>query len=230
MQYDNLLNEWEDKEVTQYGGQCVALVAQYCVENNKPIVWGNAIDWANNPIMLNAFDWILNNPSDYNQVPARGDIVIWKGSLPGSGGYGHIAIFDEVLGPDRFQSFDQNWGGANAHFQEHHWDYVLGWYTPKAEPINPVAPHPDPAPSNSIEPTVVAPAPVVSPPPVPEPVVVTPEPLVTVPVETPPARPVEPVTPEIPVVTVMADKPRRLTFGEIVADFFINLRSLFHHK
>lgn len=173
MSYDEFLHEWLGKQVTRYGGECVALVAEFEAECNRPIVWGNAIDWANNPIMLSAYTWIVNNPNDYNQVPTRGDIVVWNGALPGSGGYGHIALFDEVLGPGSFQSFDQNWGGVTAHFQQHNWSYVLGWFTPKVFPINPPAPAPDPAPANPPAPEPApapAPAPVPTPAPTPEPV------------------------------------------------------------
>jgi len=175
---DGMYGEWNGKQVTAYGGECVALVAEYCHENSWPIVWGNAIDWANNPIMLPVFEWVLNIPSDLNQLPTRGDIIIWNASLPGSGGFGHIAIWDKVTGVGTFQSFDQNWGGAEAHIQQHNWLDVLGWFTPKpSAPVLPV-PAPDPAPSN--------PAPVV-PPPAPEPAP-TPAPVVT-PYLTPPAVP-----------------------------------------
>ena len=208
MDYDSFLHEWLGKQVTAYGGECVALVAQYCAENGKPIVWGNAIDWADNPIMLGAFDWIVNDPNDPNQLPSRGDIIIWNGSLPGSGGYGHIAIWDEVYAPHIFQSFDQNWGGAEAHFEQHTWAYVLGWYHLKAAaPVLP-APHPDPAPANPAPPPP-PPAPAPSPPPVtvndplPPAPAPAPQPPVNPPnpdpvVETPPTPPGPVIPPPVP--------------------------------
>lgn len=131
MDYDKFYNEWNGKQVTAYGGECVALVAQYCVENGKPIAYANAKDWWNHPALTGAFDFITNNPNDYNQVPNRGDIMVWNGSLPGSGGYGHIAIYDGRISPGVFRSFDQNWGGASAHLVSHTYGYIIGWMRPK---------------------------------------------------------------------------------------------------
>lgn len=198
MDYDGFLHEWNGRQVTSYGGECVALVAEYCKENSKPLVWGNAIDWANNPVMLGAFNWVQNDPNNVNQVPNRGEIMVWNSNLPGSGGYGHVAIFDEVLGPGRFQSFDQNWGGAQAHFQYHTWDYVLGWYQLKPTPPTP-APHPDPAPANPVPPPA-APVPAPSPPPAPEPVAPTP-PLPAPPAPVTPPSEASTPAPQPPVVT-----------------------------
>lgn len=130
--------DWDGK----FGAQCVDEVAQYCVENGKPVAYANAKDWANNPALLGAFDWIANNPSDFNQVPKKGDIIIWSGYLPGSGdaqhptstgqGFGHISIFDHVVSAGIFSSLDQNWGGMYVHFVTHNWNYILGWLSPKA--------------------------------------------------------------------------------------------------
>lgn len=131
MNYDSFLNKWNGKQVIAYGGECVALVAQYCAENGKPIAWANAKDWWGNGSLTGAFDFIKNNPADLKQVPKRGDIMIWDGGLAGSGGYGHIAIFDRIASPGVFVSFDQNWGGRQAHQVSHNWNNIIGWMTPK---------------------------------------------------------------------------------------------------
>lgn len=138
MDYDSFLNKWNGKQVTAYGGECVALVAQYCAENSKPIAWANAKDWWGNGSLTGAFDFIKNNPADLKQIPARGDIMIWNGNLAGSDGFGHIAIFDKVSAPGVFVSFDQNWGGRQAHLVSHNWNNIIGWMTPKvaAPPVN----------------------------------------------------------------------------------------------
>ena len=134
MDYDGFIARNNGKQITAWGGECVALIAQYLADNGKPIVYANAKDWAGNAGMNGNFTWVANNPSDVNQVPKRGDIVVWNGGLPGSGGYGHIAIFDRVSAPGQFVSFDQNWGGRQAHFVTHNWGNVAGWFTPKAAP------------------------------------------------------------------------------------------------
>lgn len=203
MKYDDFLNKWLGKSIDfdgMYGPQCVDLVAQYCVENNKPVAYANAKDWANNPALRPAFDWIDNNPNDPNQLPKRGDIVVFSGMQPGSGGFGHIDIFDMATGTHSWQGLDQNWGGQYVHFVPNHiWTYVLGWWTVKDTPAPMPAPdvHPDPAPTPPPTPveTVPAPTPETTPTTAPEPAPAptpTPEPVVT---------PVEPVPVDTPVVT-----------------------------
>lgn len=166
MNYDGFIKKYLGKAIDWdglYGPQCVDEVAQYCKDNGKPVAYANAKDWANHPALRGAFTWVVNKPTDYKQVPKRGDIIVWSGSLPGSGGYGHIAIFDKVVRAGVFQSLDQNWGGQYVHFVPNHtWDYVLGWWTPKAvtptptpkppvnTPIPAPAPHPDPAPTPTV--------------------------------------------------------------------------------
>lgn len=120
-----------------YGNQCVDLIEYYLqdVFGMGPF-YANAKDWYYNfgGNLAKRFERITNNPNNYNQVPKHGDIIIWNGSLPGSGGYGHIAIFDAVVSPGTFRSFDQNWGGMYCHFVNHNWNYILGWLTPNSAP------------------------------------------------------------------------------------------------
>jgi len=170
MKYDDFIAKWLGKAIDwdgMYGPQCVDEIAQYCVDNGKPVAYANACDWANNPALQGAFTWTANDPNDFNQVPKRGDIIVWSSALPGSGGAGHIAIFDMIVKPGVFQSLDQNWGGQYVHFIPNHtWDYVLGWWhaippppnpeqipsppppPPAPSPIPAPDPHPDPAPAN----------------------------------------------------------------------------------
>ena len=183
MNYDAFINKWLGQPIDwdgQYGPQCVDEIAEYCQENGKAIAYANAKDWANNPALAGDFDWTQNDPNDYNQIPNRGDIIVWSGDLPGSEGYGHIAIWDMVTGPGAFQSLDQNWGGQYVHFQSHNWQYILGWWTPKAvAPPAPVPPAPTPIPAPD-------PAPDPAPSPTPTP---TPPPDVTPPAPNPPPQP-----------------------------------------
>lgn len=146
MRYDDFINTYLGKSIDwdgQYGFQCVDEVAQYCSDNGKPVAYANAKDWFQHPALDGAFDSIGNDPNDPNQVPTRGDIVIWGGNSPGSGGYGHIAIFDMAIDVNHFQSLDQNWNGAYVHFVTHSWSYVIGWLHPKEDPA-PLSPAPAP--------------------------------------------------------------------------------------
>lgn len=224
MDYDGFLNRWMGQSIDWdglYGPQCVDEIAQYCIDNGKPVAYANAKDWANHPALQAAFDWTENNPADYYQIPKRGDIIVWSGNLPGSGGYGHIAIWDMVVSPGIFNSLDQNWGGQYVHFQSHNWDYILGWWTPKAPPEPPAPvptppspapiPAPDPAPDPAPSPTPL-PSPVPEPSPTPEPPV--PEPT---PEPTPPQpEPVPPTPTPEPVPTPPVDKAKALLVGALL--------------
>lgn len=211
MNYDNFLANWLGKAIDWdglWGAQCVDEIAQYCADNGKPIAYANAKDWANHPALRDAFTWTDNNPNDYYQFPNRGDIIVWGGDLPGSGGYGHIAIFDMIVRPGVFQSLDQNWGGQYVHFvPNHNWSYVLGWWTPKAPPAPAVEPTP-PAPE-----VVVYPAPDSHP---------NPEPA-NPPVETPevPAPPAEPTT--VPNPPTPVPPPAQESSSSSLFDWFSKL-------
>lgn len=134
MNYDVFLQKYPSGTVVNdYGGQCVALAAHYCIDNGKPIAYANACDWWAHPALVGAFDFITNNPNDLKQVPPRGAIIIWNSALAGSGGYGHIAIFDSVVGAGVFKSYDNNWGGRYFHFVNHNWNNVIGWMIPKTQ-------------------------------------------------------------------------------------------------
>lgn len=158
--YDSFINEWGNntRQVTKFGGECVALIAEFEAENNLPIIWGDAHVWANNPIMLLAYNWTTNDPTDPNQLPGRGDIVVWP--LPNE----HIAFFDHQLPDHQFMSYGQNSGGHLAHFQPHSWANVAGWYSLKQAPAAPAPePIPEPAPVAVLEPVPQPPAPYIPP-------------------------------------------------------------------
>lgn len=132
MNFDALVAKYNGQVINTYGGQCVALVAHYCIDNGKPFAYADAKDWWGHSAVAGAFDFITNNPADLKQIPPRGAIMIWNGGLAGSGGYGHIAVFDAVVSPGIFRSFDNNWGGRYCHFVNHNWNNVIGWMVPKA--------------------------------------------------------------------------------------------------
>lgn len=217
MDYDGFLNRWENADAPlsidwdgEYGPQCVDEIAEYCVENGKPVAYANAVDWFENSALTGAFQSVPNDPSNYNQVPNRGDIIIWSGDLPGSEGYGHIAIFDMVTGAGSFQSLDQNWHGQYVHFVQHNWSYVLGWLTPIAS--QPVAStvSASPAPVAAPDPGPVA-APILP--------VETPAAPVAAPVEAPALTYVQAAVASTAVVSpVVAQTPPVVVVGPIVPE------------
>ena len=121
-----------------YGAQCVDLAKQYLDDcfGIKPGAWGNACAYWNNtnPQILAKFNKVPNGPTN---IPKQGDIMVYQCSTPGSGGAGHIEIFDRKNGAGSFVAFSQNWGGAYAHMVTHsdNYKYVIGWLTPKQPPV-----------------------------------------------------------------------------------------------
>lgn len=137
MTYGEFVNKYNGKPVEYdniYLYQCVDLAKAYLDEvyGIKPGAWGDAYAYwtATNPAILARFDKVANGPTN---VPKQGDILVYSAALPGSGGAGHIEIFDRKTGPGQYVSFSQNWGGQTAHMVTHadNYKYVLGWLTPK---------------------------------------------------------------------------------------------------
>jgi hypothetical protein len=125
-------------------GQCVQSVCFYAVANGGRVLWvEGACQWWDAAANCPEYERIPNTPS---AVPQAGDIIIWSSALPGSGGYGHIAVCLRPLpGTGTFISVDQNWGGKTVHAVTHNYNYVVGWLRIKgaAQP----APAPAPAPA-----------------------------------------------------------------------------------
>ncbi len=137
MTYAEFVNKYNGQSIDYdgvYGAQCVDLAKFYLRDayGLSPGSWGDAHAYWNstNPAILAKFDKVPNGASN---VPKQGDILVYSQNTPGSGGAGHIEIFDRKTGAGKYVSFSQNWGGAYAHMVEHtdNYKYVLGWLTPK---------------------------------------------------------------------------------------------------
>ncbi len=111
-----------------YDAQCVDLYDMYCKEVvGCPIylVEGAKDIWNNYP--LDYFDRV---PNTIDAIPNEGDVMIWGSGL---GPYGHVAIYSSG-DVNNFVSFDQNFPlGTPCHFQDHNYNYVIGWLRPKKQ-------------------------------------------------------------------------------------------------
>ena len=129
-----------------YGNQCWDLAAQYShdVVGLQGGAWqvmptgpnGGAIEVFRNfqSPLPDYYDRIANNPNDPNQLPIKGDILIWNW-----GTYGHIAV---CLGAtaNQLQIFEQNNPiGSVAHVNNNaRFTGLAGWIRPK-KGVNEVA-------------------------------------------------------------------------------------------
>lgn len=121
-----------------YGNQCVDIINFY----QRDVIQG---EWIGTPVTGGARDWfenypnskvtqkyyerITNDKSDPNQLPQKGDVIVWGANA--SNKYGHIAIVKSA-DSSGFTSFDQNWPlGSPCHFVNHNWTGVLGWLRPR---------------------------------------------------------------------------------------------------
>jgi hypothetical protein len=150
MTYQEFKNNYLGKKIDvdqAFFNQCYDLPVQYWhdvyghylnVPYDWPVCWwtGGVIDFFehfNEMFDKSIFQLIPNNPSDYNQVPREGDVIVF-GKHPGNE-YGHVSIFDRSTGPNQFVSLDQNYMGRLDPVREVNHVYtgdslygpVLGW-------------------------------------------------------------------------------------------------------
>ena len=81
-------------------GECVSLVQNYIINvyDCPAVARGNAKDFGDN---------IIARGEGYEVTsPRYGDIIVYNGNLPGSGGFGHVAVYI-----DSATMYDQNHGG-----------------------------------------------------------------------------------------------------------------------
>lgn len=116
-----------------YGCQCTDFFNyyyQYIVGSN-PYSHGYGVPGAKDlwNVVNPRFNFIKNNPNDFNQLPKPGDIMIYSGAMPGSGGYGHVAIVGEA----KEVYYEQNYGGMYVKKNTRKFNgYEIGWLELKA--------------------------------------------------------------------------------------------------
>lgn len=153
------------KEVSYdgYPGQCLSWVKQFMQDTQGFTppgkvtgAIGGALDYYNdftNEVPLSTYyELVANDHNDANQLPSEYDIVVWGSNVPGSDGFGHIAVYSTGNSAG-FTSYDQNWGGnQTVHAVNHVWGTsqgtILGWLHPKTASVP--APTPPPAPSTPV--------------------------------------------------------------------------------
>lgn len=118
----------------KFRGECYQLINFYL---NK--VWGRPLIYRDYAYQLldgaraaGTYEVVANDPNDPNQLPPIGAVVVFSTALPGSGGMGHTDIFLQAVGTAAWVGLDANWGGKVAHKVAHNWNYVAGWFYPKA--------------------------------------------------------------------------------------------------
>lgn len=113
---------------SMYGAQCVDFFNFYYkyLTGRNPYSDGYGVNGAKDlwNVPTGLFTKITNDPNDLNQIPSPGDIMIYNGNMPGSGGYGHVA----VVGDEKSTYFEQNYGGMYVKKNTRKFNgYEIGW-------------------------------------------------------------------------------------------------------
>ncbi|MBQ4630630.1 MAG: CHAP domain-containing protein [Clostridia bacterium] len=112
------------------GKQCVDLIKLYLKDcfNINAGAWGNAhayYDYYSARPALKANFIRIKNSRKF--VPMKGDICVWSKKM---NKYGHVAIATGKGDTNTFESLDMNWGGKEAKYVTHDYDYFLGVLRP----------------------------------------------------------------------------------------------------
>lgn len=133
MSFDEFYKKYNDKTKgyptdNDYNGECLSLVKLYIKETYNISPPPSGVNsaygyWTNFPAPLSSV--LVKIPNTNDITPVKGDIMVWNNKV--GGGYGHIAICTgNNTGTQYFESFDQNWGGRQAHLVNHNYNNVYG--------------------------------------------------------------------------------------------------------
>ena len=90
-------------------GQCT-----YWADERYHRLHGAYVPWMTNS---NAWQWTMRaNEFHWNisSTPTVGAIIVLQAWVQGAGGYGHVAIVEQILDNGHVQASNMNWGGAGA--------------------------------------------------------------------------------------------------------------------
>lgn len=76
------------------------------------------------------FDRIANNKSDPNQLPKKGDVIVWDSSFSPPWGHTAVCISADASGVTVLEQNGNNPGGV-AYIKKRGWTAVSGWLRPK---------------------------------------------------------------------------------------------------
>lgn len=136
MSFDEFFAKYNGKKVDfdgAYGAQCFDLFQFY----NRDVIGGKFVSgavaadiWRTFP--TNLYTQIPNTP---NNMPKKGDVVIWSGRY--NGGAGHVGISTGASALYNFDVFEQNDPlNTASHVKSYKYDYVLGWLRPKVNEVS----------------------------------------------------------------------------------------------
>jgi hypothetical protein len=141
MTVDDFINQTNNTHIDEdgyYGAQCWDLVARYARVVVGCPSFPTGSGGAEGLFRIFAdpipqyFDRIANNPSDPNQLPQKGDVIVWQASF--SPPYGHTALVISAnsAGVTVLEQNGNNPGG-NAYIKQRGWVGISGWLRPKVK-------------------------------------------------------------------------------------------------
>lgn len=144
--FDRFLAENNNKFIERVDSnalnQCFDLAIYWCEYLKLPqnifagLYAAKQIWYPSTTVAVQNFNYIDNSP---NAIPQKGDMVVWNGSKPYTGGAGHVAVSTGNGTLYWFDAFSQNDPyKTSSHVVKYSYDYVLGWLRLKT--TNPTPP------------------------------------------------------------------------------------------
>lgn len=139
MSVDEYINQTNGVHVDEdgyYGAQCWDVVAQYAriVVGCPSFPTGSGGAEGLYRLYLDPipqfFDKIANNTNDPNQLPLKGDVIVWEASFSPPSGHTALVISATPSGITVLEQNGNNPGGV-AYIKTRNWSGISGWLRPK---------------------------------------------------------------------------------------------------